>query len=145
MHRHTGRGLSDSQLLEFSPYHFSISGKVILAAFCSWVAGVGVDPDMRMRHFFTDNLRMHCFDVECLLERLSDLAGYLKVFAAVRYVTYPAMMRFRYHEAVPGRERTDIEEGEEVVILIDFVRGNLSRNDFAKDTGFHEAIVGPAP
>ena len=39
------------------------------------------------------------------------------------------------HQRVPRRERADVEEGEDVVVLVDLVAGDLPGEDLVEDGG----------
>lgn len=48
---------------------------------------------------------------------------------------------FRDDKCVPGYGRPRVEEGERVLVFIDFVRGKGVRDDFTKDAVLHTKAV----
>jgi hypothetical protein len=69
--------------------------------------------------------------------RLRDLLYDLEIDSRIRYVPDPSTMLFWYDLRMSGRSGMHVEEGDEVVIFLDFICGDRSGDNLAEDAVLH--------
>lgn len=94
-----------------------------------------------MRHFVADDAAQDKIGIEGSALRAGDLFGDFEICTNVGHVPHPPMVRFGNDLRVAGRMRMDVEEGKEILVLVDDMSGDLFIHDFAEDAVGHMRII----
>ena len=120
-------------------YFLGVAGEIIFIA--GGFVGAGEYPNMGVSNFVTRNSRPNGFLVESFLLDHGDFFRHLEIVTNVWHLPHPTIMRFRNYLAMAGRTGIDVEEGEEVVILINNFRRDFFLHNFTKHAIRHADII----
>ncbi len=96
---------------------------------------VGEYPNMGMGHFIADDLAQDEIRVEGLALSQGYFLRDFEISAYILMIPDPTDVLLGDDLGMSGGLRVYVEESQEVVVFVDDVRGDLSRNDFTKYAG----------
>ena len=90
-------------------------------------------PDVRVRHFVSDDAAEDEVSIKSLSLRLRYLSCHFEVCACVRNIPDPAVVLLRDHLDMPWRLGMNIEKCEEICVLVYDLSRDFFRDNFAED------------
>lgn len=128
-------------LIERQSNLLGISDEIIFVADSFTFSGIRKKPDVGMLDFFAGDSGPNAGLIKSLLLRPSNFFCHFKISTDIWRVPHPTEVSFRNYLTMARRTGLDVEEGEEVVILINNLGGNFFRHDFTKNTFRHDFII----